>query len=102
VPESGTPADPENRAMSLQDRTLKLVTNLDRAAVEAKLAELRSAAQAAGHAPLAQLLAGIEGRPRAEIERCVLKALGWLRDKPELKGYAEHLELIELNLPNLS
>jgi hypothetical protein len=88
--------------MSLHDQTLKLVTNLDRVAIEAKLAELRSAAQAAGHEPLAQLFAGIEGQPRAEIERRVLKALGWLRDKPDLKSYAAHLELIELNLPNLS
>ena len=33
--------------MSIHDKTLKLVTNLDRAAIEARLADVRKAAQAA-------------------------------------------------------
>lgn len=87
--------------MSLHEKTLKIVTNLDRAAVEAKIGELRAAARSEGHAHLAQLLTGVEGKPRAEIEQRVRGALKWLNGKPELKGLAAHLELIELNLPNL-
>ena len=34
--------------MSSNDKTLKLVTNLDRAAIEARLAEVRKTAEAAG------------------------------------------------------
>lgn len=87
--------------MNLHEKTLKIVTNLDRSAIEAKIAELRAAAQAQGHATLAQLLTGVEGLPRAEFEQRVRSALKWLNGKAELKGLAAHLELIELNLPNL-
>jgi hypothetical protein len=87
--------------MSLHEKTLKLVTNLDRAAVEAKLAEIRSAAQAANLADLAGMFAGIEGMPRAQMETRVRNALKWLADKPQHKDLSAQLELVELNLPNL-
>jgi len=87
--------------MSMHEKTLKLVTNLDRTAIEAKLAKVRGAAQAKGLGELAQMLEGIEGAPRAQIERQIRIALKWLADKPEHKGLGAHLELVELNLPNL-
>jgi hypothetical protein len=87
--------------MSTHEKTLKLVTNLDRAAVEAKLGEVRGAAQAKGLAELAQLFNGIEGLPRAQMEQRVKNALKWLADKPEHKGLGALLELVEINLPNL-
>jgi hypothetical protein len=87
--------------MSSHDKTLKLVTNLDRAGIEARLGELRAAAQGAGLADLAQMFAGIEGAPRAQLEQKVRNALKWLADKPEHKGLAAQLELVEINLPNL-
>ena len=87
--------------MSMHEKTLKLVTNLDRGAIEAKIGEARAAAQQAGLSDLAQMFAGIEGAPRAQIEQKVRNALKWLADKPEHKGLGALLELVELNLPNL-
>ena len=61
-----------NRAMSIHDKTLKLVTNLDRAAIEARLADVRKAAQAANLADVVGALAGIRGRgpPGRWSRRC--------------------------------
>ena len=64
--------------MSMHDKTLKLVTNLDRAGIEARLAEVRSAAK---------------GKNLAELAA--------LRGKPEHGGISALVELVELNLPNL-
>ena len=87
--------------MTGHQKTLKLVTNLDRAAVEAKLAEVRGAAQAAGLAELAAALQGVEGMSRAELETRVRGALKGLADKPQHGDLFAQLELVELNLPNL-
>ena len=87
--------------MSTHDKTLKLVTNLDRSGIEERLAQIRGAAQSANLAELAQMLAGIEGAPRAQLEQTVRSAVKWLADKPEHKGLAAQLELVEINLPNL-
>jgi len=87
--------------MSMHDKTLKLVTNLDRAAVEARLADIRTKAPAASLADLAALFNGIEGMPRAQMETRVRNALKWLADKPQHKDISAQLELVELNLPNL-
>ena len=84
-----------------QDKTLRLVTNLDRAAIERKLAEVRAAAQAKGLNELAGMFAGAEGAPRAVLERNVGNALKWLANKPEHNALSSQLELVELNLPNL-
>ena len=84
-----------------QDKTLKLVTNLDRAAIEAKLGEVRAAAQAKGLDDFAGMFAGIEGAPRAQIEQKIDNALKWLAGKPEHIALSSLLELVELNLPNL-
>jgi ATP phosphoribosyltransferase len=87
--------------MSSYDKTLKLVTNLDRAGIEQRLAEIRAAAQAARLDALVQLLAGIEGAPRSQLEHKVKSALKWIADKPAHKALAAQLELVEINLPNL-
>jgi hypothetical protein len=83
------------------EKTMKLVTNLDRKAIEGKLAEVRSAAQAANLKELAEMFNGVEGMPRAQIEQKVKNALKWLADKPQHNRIASQLELIGLNLPNL-
>jgi hypothetical protein len=85
----------------MHEKTLKLVTNLDRAAIEARLAEVRKAAQAAGLADVAGLLGGIEGMARPQMEEKIRAALKALATKPEHKGLSAQLELIEINLPNL-
>ncbi len=83
------------------DKTLKIVTNLDRAAIEQKLEQVRSAAQAKGLGDLATMFAGAEGAPKAQIEQKVNNALKWLADKPEHMGLAGQLELVAMNLKNL-
>ena len=83
------------------EKTMKLVTNLDRTAIEGKLAEVRSAAQAANLKELADMFNGVDGMPRAQIEQKVKNALKWLADKPQHNRIASQLELIGLNLPNL-
>jgi len=87
--------------MSTHDKTLKLVTNLNRAAIEAKLGELRRGAQSSNLSEVASMLAGIEGLPRAGMEQRVRGALKWLAGKPEHKSLTAQLELVEINLPNL-
>jgi hypothetical protein len=83
------------------DKTMKLVTNLDRGGIEGRLVELRKAAQSSNLAELAAMFAGIEGMPRAEMEKRVRNALKWLADKPQHNNLRGQLEIIELNLPNL-
>jgi len=87
--------------MSSHEETLKLVTNLDRAAIEARLAEVCNAAQAAGLAEVAQQLADAPGKSRAELEQRIRGALRLLAGKPERKALLAQLELVEINLPNL-
>ena len=87
--------------MSESEKTMKLVTNLDRKQIEAKLAEVRAAAQGANLKELADMFNGIEGMPRAQIEAKVKSALKWLSDKPQHNRIASQLELVGLNLANL-
>ena len=84
-----------------EEKTMKLVTNLDRKAIEARLAQVRADAQSANLKELADMFNGIEGMPRAQIEQKVKNALKWLADKPQHNRIASTLELVGLNLPNL-
>lgn len=83
------------------DKTVRMVTNLDRKAVEGKLAEVRSAAQSANLAELASMFQGVEGMPKAQIEQRVRNAIKWLADKPQHNQISTNLELVEMNLKNL-
>ena len=83
------------------DKTMKLVTNLDRAAIEAKLKEVGATAAAAGLTDLARMFIGIEGMPRAQIEQRVTNAQKWLAGKMEHGAIASLLDLVEMNLKNL-
>jgi hypothetical protein len=83
------------------DRTVRMVTNLDRKAIEGKLADVRKAAQAANLAELASMFSAVEGMPKAQIEKSVKNALLFLADKPEHQRITIDLELVELNLKNL-
>lgn len=88
--------------MSMHDKTLKLVTNLKRDAIEKRLGEARSAAQKAGLSDVANLLDGVEGASKALIEQKVRDALKSLAGKTGHSGITELLELVEMNLPNLN
>jgi hypothetical protein len=83
------------------DKTVRMVTNLDRKAIEGKLADVRKAAQAANLTDLASMFAAVEGMPKAQIEKSVQNALLFLADKPEHQRITIDLELVELNLKNL-
>ncbi|HTM61157.1 MAG TPA: hypothetical protein VL199_12420 [Burkholderiales bacterium] len=83
------------------DKTVRMVTNLDRKAVEGKLAEVRTAAQSANLAELASMFQGVEGMPKAQIEQRVKNAIKWLADKPQHNQISTNLELVEMNLKNL-
>jgi hypothetical protein len=83
------------------DKTVRMVTNLDRKAIEGKLADVRKAAQAANLSELATMFRGVEGMPKAQIETRVKNALLWLTDKPQHQRITIDLELVELNLKNL-
>ena len=87
--------------MSDEEKTVRLVRNLDRGAIEGKLAEVRKHAQAANLAELASMFTGVEGMPQAQMQTRVASALKWLADKPGHQKIVAQLELVELNLPNL-
>ena len=83
------------------DKTVRMVTNLDRSAIEGKLAEVRNAAQSAKLNELASMFQGVEGMPKVQIESRVKNAIKWLADKPQHNRITTDLELVELNLKNL-
>ena len=83
------------------DKTVRMVTNLDRKAIEGKLAGVRQAAQTANLTELASMFNAVEGMPKAQIETSVKNALLWLADKPQHQRITIDLELVELNLKNL-
>jgi len=87
--------------MSGDDKTMRMVTNLDRPAIEAKIAEVQAAASSAGLGDLAKMFAGLAGSPRAAIEQRVSAAAKWLADKPEHRAISALVDLIEINLKNL-
>ena len=74
--------------MSLNDTTLKLVTNLDREAIEDRLAEIRDSAQAKGLTSSPTLFRGAEGLPRAQLESQVRNALAGSPTSPSTRGCA--------------
>ena len=83
------------------DKTMKLVTNLDRATIENKLVQVRVAAERKGLGDLAKMFAGIEGSPKAQIAERVKNAQKWLAGKMEHGDIASLLDLVEMNLHNL-
>lgn len=86
----------------MHDKTLKLMTNLKRDAIEKRLGEARSAAQKAGLSEVAKLLEGVERASKALIEQKVRDALKSLAGKAVHSGITELIELVEMNLPNLN
>jgi hypothetical protein len=83
------------------EKTMKLVTNLDRAAIEAKLREIGGDAAAAGLTDVAKMFVGVQGMPAAQIEQRVNSAMKWLADKPQHTKISALLELVGMNLKNL-
>jgi len=82
------------------DKTMKLVTNLERPEIEAKLGQVRTMAQGKGLADLAGMFTGVEGMPKAQMEQRVHNAQKWLAGKQH-GDIAAVLDLVEMNLKNL-
>ena len=82
------------------DKTFEFSTTLDRGAVEAKLEEVRQAADSLLLADVAQPLTGIAGKSREEIGQRIQAALEALEGSGQKRMIAL-LELAEINLPNL-
>jgi len=87
--------------MAADDKTMRMVTNLDRAAIEAKLREIGGDAAVAGLTEVAKLFVGVQGMPAAQIEQRVNNAMKWLADKPQHMRLATSLDLVGMNLKNL-
>ena len=86
---------------SESEKTMKLVTNLDRKAIEAKLREVGGDAAAAGLTEVAKMFVGVQGMPAAQIEQRVNNAIKWLADKPQHMKISATLDLVGMNLKNL-
>jgi hypothetical protein len=82
------------------ERTFEFSTTLDRNAVEAKLEEVRQAADSLLLADVAQPLTGIAGKSREDVAKRIQAALQALEGSGQ-KRLIALLELAEINLPNL-
>jgi hypothetical protein len=83
------------------DRTMQIVTNLDRAGIEKKLAEARQIAEAFSLAKVKELLSSAGGKSAAELQDIIERSISGLIGKPEYARLQDLLELVELNLKNL-
>ena len=87
--------------MASENETLRWPTNLDRAGIEARLAQVRKAAEAAGLPYVAGLFASVETMTPADLGASVVAALTWLQDKPDQRAVTAQLEMVAMNLKNL-
>ncbi len=87
--------------MSNENETLRWPTNLDRAAIVARLVEVRTLAGEAGLADLAARFADVENMPSAQIGVNVVGALTWIQEKPEYPAITSQLAMVAMNLKNL-
>ena len=81
--------------------TLSWPTNLDRAAIIARLARLREIALQRGLVEFANYFQDVETMPAAKIGAAVIAAISWIQDKPEHDALAVQLQMVAVNLKNL-
>lgn len=84
-----------------RDDTLRFPTNLDRAAIESRLVEVREVARTQGLPYLTSLFEGIKSMTAAQLGTSVVAALTWLQDKPDHRPLTLQLQIIAMNLKNL-
>jgi hypothetical protein len=80
-----------------ENETLRWPTNLDRAGIEKRLAQLRDS----GETELAAFFSGMEQMTPAQLGSAVVAALGWVQEKPQHRAIATQLEMVAMNLKNL-
>lgn len=87
--------------MTAENETLRWPTNLDHAAIVARLVEVRTAALVAGLPELAGRFEDVETMPAARIASAVVAALTSIQEVPEHRALAMQLEMVAINLKNL-
>jgi hypothetical protein len=85
-----------------EDETLRWPTNLDRAGIEKRLVEAREVARKHGLGEFVAFFDQLEKMSAAQLGANVVAALTWLQDKPEHRALAMQLEMVAMNLKNLS
>jgi len=83
------------------DKTVELITNLDRAAVEKILQQVATESKARGLDDIITLLGDFVGMSGADLGKRIALCLESLSASPEHRAIFSQLELVELNLPNL-
>jgi hypothetical protein len=84
-----------------QDKTVELVTNLGRPAIEEKLGQIVAVAKAQNLEDIVTLLGAYGGMSQEDLRKRVGLCLHALSGSPEHKALFAQLELVELNLHNL-
>ncbi|HEX9181327.1 MAG TPA: hypothetical protein VF859_13080 [Burkholderiales bacterium] len=84
-----------------KDDTLKMFTNLDRPAIEAKLRDLKFQAASRGLREVTTLLEGADGKDRDQLGAILEACLEMIRPLPESQRMVAELEMVQLNLENL-
>ena len=87
--------------MAKHDETLRWPTNLDRAAIEKRLVQVRDASRAAGLEEVASLLKDPSKMSGAQIGAAVVAALERVQEKHEHGAITTQLEMVAMNLKNL-
>lgn len=77
--------------------TLRWPTNLDRAGIEKRLAQVRDS----GVPELAGRFTDLQKMTPAQLGAAVVAALSWVQGKPEHRAIATQLEMVAMNLKNL-
>ena len=84
-----------------QDKTVELVTNLGRSAIEEKLSQIVAVAKAQNLEDIVTLLGAYGGMSQEDLRKRVGLCLHALSGSPEHRALFTQLELVELNLHNL-
>ena len=82
------------------NETIRWPTNLDRAAIEGRLVQVRNAARSESLDELVALLDGVETKPAAQLASAVIGALSWVEGKGH-EAMEKQLQMVALNLKNL-
>ena len=83
------------------DSTIKFSTTMNRAEIDAMLAECQSFAAAADLPEVAKFLTGTAGLPAGELKTRMTSCLEILGGKDEYALLIDKLDMLLLNLPNL-
>ena len=87
--------------MSEENETLRWPTNLDHAAIVARLVQVRALAAEAGLADMAARFADVENMPAGQIGANVIAALTWIQEKTQYPAITAQLAMVAMNLKNL-